>query len=1502
MSASIEDKIIKLTFQNEEFEKRIKTSEESINKFKKSIEFNDAEKNFKNLEKVVSNTSAFDSLAEKLDNITSKFSSLSIVGATALAKLTSSAMNKARGLAAQFMDPVIAGGKNRALNLQQARFQFKGLGMDVEEAMKNSLAAVQGTAYGLDSAAKVASQLGASGIKLGEDMTSTLTGIAGVAAMTSSSFDDIGNIFTSVAGNGRLMGQHLVSLSARGLNVAASIGKLMNRSEEEIRELVTQGRISFKLFAKAMDETFGEHSTKANETYAGSLSNVRSALARIGEQVATPYFENQIKINQALIPVINALNVALKPLIDTFNALSRASAERKVNFLKNLNLEPFALIVKGINNVLKGLLSILEPIKQAFRNIFPKTDGKIILKLATAFERLTSNFKMGEKTANNIRVIFKAIFILLDIGLRIIGALIGAVVSLASVLKPIIKFFLAISGALATWISETYEILKANNLFAKSLFLMTRYIQVQFVKIKWAISSLVDKINSLKFANTSGVRKFSENVLRDFNPIIKIGEFLDKVLTKLKDTYNKIKPVILSIAAYFSKIFSSISQQFTNNEGYIEFERIIRIINGILTGGLLLSLKAFVQSLWGFYGKDVTPHGKDLMTRINDILITLRSNLIALTQDIKANVVKKIAISVGILALSLVVLSAIDPGRLTVALGAMTGLFVNLFGATTLLFRLLGNANILTMFKLSKIISGLAIAMYILVRAVKVLSNIEADGLLKGLFSLLAISGIMILIAQGFSYVDKDLRKSAVAMILMGFAINIIAKAIKKLSEIKATSLLKAMMAFGYIIGNLAVFSIIAQEKDLVKTAIGIAILALAMNVFVKAIQKFAKIPWTEMIYGLVSISAIFGMLAGFSRIVKGPSIIAFSIGAVILSFALSKIADIIIKLAKIQFDTALGAVGVIGLILTQLVAVLVILSKFGPATLLGAISVGLLSISLYGIIGIVKILSMLPHNGVAAVGVLALILTTLAGAMFLMNYGLAGGIGGAVAIGLISIALGMLIPILLVLSQIPFKVLLMGLGGLAAIFAVIGLAGFILAPVIPILLAFGVGLLMLSTSLILGGIGLSVFATGLAALSAVGYVAIKHLVTLIPHIVEQIGLAFVKFLEMIGKNGAAIFTAIYTVLSAIVAGIGAVLDKVVIVVVDFLVTLLGKLNEKMPEIAQGAMNIILTIYTAIKDNMYMIVEASVGIITAFINGLADNLHLIVNAGWNFIVSYIYAMADGIDKYAPLLKDAILYFMQVIIQTFIKIIKESLPVLRDIGMGILEEIKNGFSLAKEGLIKFVADIGLAIINIIKSVLKINSPSGAFAGVGVNCVQGLVKGFRDTEATATQAAEDLGKKTLKSTLSGWWDGIKAGSKKVAEGTSTLFEKAQNKAEDYWMKKNPTEPIIKPIVDLGNIDKGAEEIKKKLKSATDWDSLLLDGRGGKKDIGASGARKAAASYVEKAPILPEKRTAVSDNQNGGITFIQNNTSPLALSRLDIYRQTRNQINSLKGIIRV
>ena len=370
MSKKVDERVVEMRFENGQFEKGVAQSTESLNKLKKSLNLEGAAKGLENVNSAAKNTSGIESLAASLEKVEHRFSTMGIVGMRVIENLTDSAMRFAKKTVGFVTNGIINGGKRRAMNLENANFQLQGL-LKNEEAvaavMQNVSDAVDGTAYSLDAAAKVASQLAASGMKAGDEMFSALRGVAGVAAMTNSSYEDIGRIFTQVAGQGRMMGDQLLQLSGRGMNAAATLASYLTKigdgtkyTEAQIRDMVSKGQISFDTFAAAMDDAFGEHAKAANSTFQGALSNIKSALGRIGADFIKPLIAQN------------------GPFVNLFNAI-----RKKVNQIHEITKPIAEWTTKTIGNMVNKLAGFLE--KLDIKNPFAKVNGGDVAKTTKAF-------------------------------------------------------------------------------------------------------------------------------------------------------------------------------------------------------------------------------------------------------------------------------------------------------------------------------------------------------------------------------------------------------------------------------------------------------------------------------------------------------------------------------------------------------------------------------------------------------------------------------------------------------------------------------------------------------------------------------------------------------------------------------------------------------------------------------------------------------------------------------------------------------------------------------------------------------------------------------------------------------------------------------------------------------------------------------------------------------------------------------------------------------------
>ena len=369
MSATIDEKVVEMRFDNRNFEKNVKTTMSSLDRLKQKLKLDGATKGIQDVSRAANNIS-LDHIASGVEQLQKRFSTFGIVGMRVVENVTDSVISLFKKTNSYIASTIKSGGISRAMNLENANFQLMGLlknEKDVAAVMEDVSYGVDGTAYGLDAAAKVASQLAASGMRAGDSMKSALRGISGVAAMTNSSYEDIGRIYTQIAGQGRMMGDQLLQLSGRGMNAAATLAEYLTKvgngakvTEADVRDMVSKGKIDFDTFATAMDETFGEHAKKANETFNGAMSNVKSALSRIGAEFISPL----IKQNGPLVELFNALRIKINdvkanigPFAQVFTTGVTRAANALTKFINGIDVSKIFEKFSGLNSKWDNLIS-----------------------------------------------------------------------------------------------------------------------------------------------------------------------------------------------------------------------------------------------------------------------------------------------------------------------------------------------------------------------------------------------------------------------------------------------------------------------------------------------------------------------------------------------------------------------------------------------------------------------------------------------------------------------------------------------------------------------------------------------------------------------------------------------------------------------------------------------------------------------------------------------------------------------------------------------------------------------------------------------------------------------------------------------------------------------------------------------------------------------------------------------------------------------------------------
>ena len=890
MSKQIDEKVVSMEFDNKRFEENVKTSMNTIDKLKKSLNFDSAAKGFESINEASKNVQ-FDSIASGVESLQNRFSTFGIVGMRVIENITDSVIRLSKKTMSFITEGIIQGGKKRAMNLENAHFQLQGLLKDeeaVSAVMKNVNDSVDGTAYSLDSAAKVAAQLAASGMRAGDQMFSSLRAVAGVAAMTNSEYDDIGRIFTKVSGQGRLMGDDLLSLSSRGMNAAATLGNYLHKTEAEVRDMVSKGKIGFATFSAAMDDAYGEHAKKANETLIGSLSNVKAALARIGAAFFTPLVkQNGVLVNllNTVRERVNDVKAEVGPFADLFvNSVSKI-AEKSNEFLKNLKVTNYVKSIYNsilaVKNIFNGLLSLLNPIGKAFREVFSPIDSSTLLQYSERLIDLTSKFKLSNEAAEKLRSTFNSFF---------------------SVCKSVIN-------ALKTLTERVYSSFSSVSTFDDMFLSLLSTVEKVGTKLGTFFVHIIDKIREggpsltkILDTLTTSIKNFGKNVFNflgdsrvvEGGVLVALVYWLRKLLYTIQGTISRIKN-LTSVGDAINKFLVQLSDTLFQMENQIRYDALTKMAGGILILAIAIKLLSTIDTM--------------NLTKSLGAVIALMYSLVKAMDSI-APKLKSFSKNGGSLK------------------------------------------NLLSSFAETKMIDTLSrsllkfsIAILILSFAVKNLAGLDLAGLFKGLFGI----GAIFLELAGFLKLMEKIGSKNFATKLIPFSVGILilSYALEKLGKLSWEEIGRGLSAMGGALTEMvAVIALLGKcaKGSSLAGAISILIISLSLNKIYDALKGFGSMSWNEIGRGLVAmggaltelalIAGLLGKLGGLSSIVGAVSIL-------IIAQALKPIGEVLSSIGQLSWsEIGRGLVGMGGA-LTELALITGLLGNLGGlGALLGAGSI----------------------------------------------------------------------------------------------------------------------------------------------------------------------------------------------------------------------------------------------------------------------------------------------------------------------------------------------------------------------------------------------------------------------------------------------------------------------------------------------------------------------------------------------------------------------------------
>jgi hypothetical protein len=1239
MSKTIDERVVEMRFDNKQFESNVQTSLSTIEKLKKSLDMDGATKGLESIDSAAKKVD-MSGLGSAVETVKTRFSALEIMAVTALANITNSVVNTGKQMLHSLtIEPISQGFEEYELKMGSIQTIMMSTGASLEEVNKylqelNTYS--DKTIYSFQDMTSNIGKFTNAGVGL-EDAVMAIQGVSNVAAVSGANANEASRAMYNFAqalsaGYVKLIdwksienaNMATVEFKTQLLESAVACGTLTKTADGMYKTV--KGNV--------IDATHGFNDSlqdqwMTTEALVGTLRNYADETTEIGAKAfaAAQDVKTFTQLMDTLKEAVGSgwantweiLFGDFEEAKELWTGLSQviggfidAQADARNEMLQGWkDLGGRTKLIEALKNAFEGVQSVIKPIYEAFREIFPPTTAKQLYDITENLRKFTANLKLSDTASVNLKSTFKGLFAILDIVKQAFSAIFTSIKPLFGGLGTLGDGILGFTGGVGDAIVAFDEFIKTSGAFQKVGEGIATVIQI----IMTALSTLKNKIKE-KF-ESANFEVFHSLLERIHERMAQVGEAAGEMksgvivafevigetlancqfVQLLSAVWNAVK----TIGSGIVKILGELGSSLAKNLGEANFSGIIDLLNGISFGAIAVGITKFIG-----------------------ILDSVRGCFEAYQNQLQAGTLLKIASAIAILTASLIALSLVDSEKLNVALGAITVLFADLLASMAVFNKISGQVT--GVVKSVTAMLGIATAVLILASALKKIADLDAKQLTTGLIGVAGLTTMMVAAAKAMSSNSKAIIKGATQMVIFAAAIKILASVCEQLAKLDWNQLAKGLVGVGVLLAEVSLFLRTAKfSGKSITTATGIVILSAAIKVLASACKDFGEMKWEDIGKGLASIAVLLAEITAFTKLTgNAQNVISTGVALIAIAAAMKILASAVKDFSTMQWDEiARGLTAMAGALAAITVAV-----KFMPNNMAG-IGAGLVIVAA----ALVVLSTALEKMGNLSWEQVAKGLITLGGAMAILAIGLnamTGTLAGSAALLVAASALLVLTPVLTILGAMSWSSIVKGLVTLAGAFAILGVAGAVLTPLVPSILALsgslaliGVAVVGIGAGLALAGAGLSTLAVGLTALAAAGTagataivasltVIITGVAGLIPAIVAKIGEAIVEFCKVIADSAGAI---------------GEAVKAVILMLVDVLV-------ECVPAIADGALKLIAGVLEALVEYTPSIVDSIFQFLIAVLEGVAKNLPSLIQAAVDVLMAFFSGIVDalkGID-------------------------------------------------------------------------------------------------------------------------------------------------------------------------------------------------------------------------------------------------------------------------------
>lgn len=1136
---------------------------------------------------------------------------------------------------------------------------------------------------------------------------------------------------------------------------------------------------------------------------AGSFANalrdggVNAELLQNGLDVTLVSLEKYLAMSDE---ELDARNLDKEAIERDYEALSRLNEEFRTG---EANLADYAAgmselsgrehLMQSLWNIMDALSALVQPIHDAFQEIFPPTSGKQIKSFAEGLDYATSKLIIGEEIATKIRGAFTGLFRVIRVGTDTIAKVVKTAVKLlgglADVLKPVKDGILDVAGGFGDFVTEVGEALTG-----------TKTLGERFDAIRASLKKLLSPLGDLKDL----AKNFSLAGLKEqLDALVQSGGNLSWISGLSENTQNVLKPLIvlagqaagggLTLLGVLGAVAGGVIAKLGETADFLK-----KWVKGQLEGAD--SLETTLTNLPVKIGEAVATFATTFKKNVSSI---------EATADTVADPVKKFfeALKAGFDSISGTdvyrLLSLIDVGLLAFSIGqfakatkSFSSLVGDLFkGPVTRAFdAMAGSFKQLTSAlktwqknQSSEAMRNIAVSILVLAGAMWVMAQVPEDRFHDIITTILAFGAGLVIAGKlltpstkKFSKVMESLKATALnaatlwvtaaALVGLGLAVKNILDGVRDLlavfqngnitdSVAGVTMAIATLVAAFWVFGQ-AMRSIITLEGKVIspKTLVSMAATLLAFGVAVRilagAVKMLAEMDdWENITAGTTAILFLMAGLSGIAIAMKkwgsfnfqnGAGFAALSVGVLALAGACKIISDI-------DTDALFYAFGVIAVFLAEL-ALIGAKSKIG---LRAGASFVAIAASVTLLVGAMAAISLVPTENLAKgfVAIEACLLSLFAVVGLLSGRNAASMAACATAMLTISGAMLVLAGAVAVYARLGdsavdalFKCGVSVAGMAVAIWGLSKLKGDALNAAWVINTLSG-GLIKLAAACVIFNLvnwqSLATAAVTISGLIAILMIAgrIESMCPLLAAGLKVLGESFDAFATGALKLAGAM--AILGVLSMFAGPICQAIinaapdiEQALVAVINMLCNVIVQCAEPIAQAFDALVRAVIPVlWQELKDALgFLGVPETWGELFA---GIWSAIKTAASSIWDWFMQIF----DD-DRPLGMLVNAVKNIGTAIINKFKEVFGINSPstVMAENGRYILEGLQNGLQDGSVlGKVKnAMHNAATAVANVFTGFWKIHSPSEVSYGYGENINQGTANGLNDTKQTVVDA--------------------------------------------------------------------------------------------------------------------------------------------------------------------